>query len=445
MPVLEIATHYAPHFATLSPTRIGGVAMSIMKRGGVYQLRKRVPRRYQTVDVRNEVWISLHTDFPSVAKQKADAVWANQIEAWEAKLAGDTDDAEARFAAAQELARVRGFRYLPAAKVAALPLESILERVEAVDMRQPVNDAAALLGAVEEPPITVTKALELYWDLARDRTQGKSDDQLRRWRNPRKKAVRNFIEVCGDKVLREISSDDMLDLRQWWLEKIEREGLTANSGNKDLIHLGDVLKTVNKLKRLGLVLPLSDLSFKEGEKRTRPSFSTDWIRDKILPPGALTGLNTEARCILLGMVNTGYRPSEGSNLTAATIRLDADVPHISIEADGRQLKSSYGKRVIPLCGVSLEAFKECPKGFPRYRDKPGLSATLNSFLRENGLCETPGHTMYSLRHSFEDRMLAAGVDDRIRRDVFGHRLNRERYGAGASLEHLRDLLQAIAL
>ena len=66
-------------------------------------------------------------------------------------------------------------------------------------------------------------------------------------------------------------------------------------------------------------------------------------------------------------------------------------------------------------------------------------------MRENGLFETPDHVLYSLRHSFEDRMLAAGVDERIRRDIFGHRLDRERYGAGATLEHKRDILQAIAL
>ena len=42
-------------------------------------------------------------------------------------------------------------------------------------------------------------------------------------------------------------------------------------------------------------------------------------------------------------------------------------------------------------------------------------------------------------------MLAAGIDERIRRDLFGHTLNRERYGAGATLEMKRDVLQAIAL
>lgn len=52
--------------------------------------------------------------------------------------------------------------------------------------------------------------------------------------------------------------------------------------------------------------------------------------------------------------------------------------------------------------------------------------------------------MYSLRHSFEDRMIAAGVDDRIQRDLFGHRLDRERYGKGATLEHLQEIVQALA-
>lgn len=42
-------------------------------------------------------------------------------------------------------------------------------------------------------------------------------------------------------------------------------------------------------------------------------------------------------------------------------------------------------------------------------------------------------------------MLAAGVDERIRRDLMGHALNRERYGKGANLEQLYLLVQATAL
>lgn len=119
------------------------------------------------------------------------------------------------------------------------------------------------------------------------------------------------------------------------------------------------------------------------------------------------------------MINTGYRPSEAQCPTAAQIRLDVPVPHISIEPVGRTLKSPYARRVIPLLGVSLKVFKQFPGGFDRYREKASLSATVHKYLRENKLVETDGHALYSLRHSFEDRMLAAGIDDRIRRDLFG--------------------------
>lgn len=121
------------------------------------------------------------------------------------------------------------------------------------------------LRAIREPQITASRALELYWDLAADQLHGKSDDQMRRWKNPRIKAINNFVAVVGDKALADITGDDMLDFRGWWLERIETQDLSPNSANKDLIHLGNVLKTVNRMKRLNLVLPLSDLSFKEAE------------------------------------------------------------------------------------------------------------------------------------------------------------------------------------
>lgn len=423
--------------------------MSVFKRGGTYQLRKRVPRRYQSVETRSSIWISLHTDSATIAKLKADQAWTQLVEMWEARLAGKSDDADARYAAVQELARVRGFRYLEVDAVAKLPVEAIIDRVEAVPDAGEGSDkveASALLGTVRKPEITVEGALELYWTLAKEKTFGKSPDQLRRWRNPRLKAVRNFVSVVGNKEIGAITRDDMLDFRQFWLDRIETGDVTPNSANKDLIHLTDILKTVNTMKRLGIDLPIGELSFREGEKRTRPPFSVSWIKSRLLAPGALDGLNDEARAILLGMVNTGYRPSEGAALTAQTIRLDHAVPHISIEADGRQLKTPHARRIIPLAGVSLEAFQAFPKGFPRYQSNSStLSATVNKFLGENGLLETPEHSFYSLRHSFEDRMLAANIDDRIRRDLFGHRLDRERYGKGASLEQLAELVSGIAL
>ena len=98
--------------------------MSIVRRGSTFHLRKRVPLRYRRVEPRETVWISLHTDSESVAKSKAPVAWEHLVEGWEARLAGDTGDAERRFEAARELAAARGFRYLPAAQIASLPRET---------------------------------------------------------------------------------------------------------------------------------------------------------------------------------------------------------------------------------------------------------------------------------------------------------------------------------
>lgn len=423
--------------------------MAVKRRGKKLSLYKRVPKRYESVESRRFVWLSLHTDSATEAERKAGPAWEQLVAGWEAKLAGDTSDAEQRFQAARELAEVRGFRYMRVDNIAKLPIEKLLARIDAVPTRKgspDLKDAAALLGGAREPEITVTRALELYWGLSREKTIGKSEDQHRKWKNPLKKAVRAFVDVVGDKVISEITGDDMLDFRAWWLDRIENEGLKPSSANKDLIHLGTVLKTVNKMKRLNLVMPLSDLNFKEGEQEQRPPFSDTWIKEKFLVPGVLASLNHEARCILLAMINTGARPSELAALTRAQIRLEVSVPHISIEPVGRQLKSANARRVIPLCGTSLEAMRSSPEGFSRYSDSSAsLSATVNKYLRNNHLIETPRHTLYGLRHSFEDRMLAAGVDERIRRDLMGHALERERYGKGASLEHLRRIIQATAL
>lgn len=403
--------------------------MSVIKRGNQWCLRRRVPVEFQPVESRSEIWISLKTDSRRLACEKAPAVWNEQVAAWKARLSGHDADAVKHFEAVQDLAAAKGVRYLPLDQVVQLPIDTLLDRIETIANRNQTPDP-----------------LEAYWTLAKDKTFGKSEDQKRRWENPRKKAVRNFVSIVGDKPMNEITADDMLEFRSYWQERIETGGLTANRANKDLIHLGEVLKMVNKMKRLGVDLPLDGLAFKEGEKSERPPFSDDWIRTKLLRPEALMTLNPEARAIFLGMINTGYRPSEAACAAPDQFCLDADIPHMIIKPrEGRAIKNRNSKRVIPLVGVSLETMRAFPDGFPTYRDSDAtLSSTVNKYLRANGLMESDKHVMYSLRHSFEDRLLRAGVDERVRRDLMGHSLSRERYGQGGGLAFKAEMLQRIA-
>jgi len=428
--------------------------MAIVLRNKKYHLRREVPVRFASVEERKIIWLSLHTGDQDDAVIKAAVAWRQLIDGWQARLDGNGEDAERRFHAARDMAARHGFSYMPAQQVAGLPLAERMKRVSKIPLRRENPDrveAAALLGGIEEPGITLEKALEVFWEHEAAREIGKSPDQIRRWRNPKIKAIRNLIGQIGNKELSAISRADMLKFRDWWSDKMRSEGLVANSANKDLIHVGHVIKTANERLTLGLDEQLrramDNLSFKDekDESRDRPPFSDKWIREKILAPGALRNLNEEARCILLALVNTGARPSEIAGLLPEHICLDGPVPYISIEPEGRKLKNSQSKRQIPLVGVSLTAFKERPQGFPTYRFKDKISATLNSFMRDNGLMETERHVLYSLRHSFEDRMIKAEFDDRMRRTLFGHKLDREKYGNGASLEHMHQKLIEIAI
>ena len=76
--------------------------MMIKARGkkGTLELRRRVPKKYASVEPRQVIWVSLGTDSPSVAGVRASSRWDQQIAQWEAMLAGESLVPEARLEAA---------------------------------------------------------------------------------------------------------------------------------------------------------------------------------------------------------------------------------------------------------------------------------------------------------------------------------------------------------
>jgi integrase len=151
------------------------------------------------------------------------------------------------------------------------------------------------------------------------------------------------------------------------------------------------------------------------------------------------------RVTLYVVVETGMRPSEVVNLQEDAIRLDAKIPYVKVQPDGRRLKTEDSEREIPLVGVALAAMKPRPQGFPRYRDKSSsLSATVNKFLRVNGLRPTKDHSVYSLRHSFKDRLVAAEAPDSLIDSLMGQKTYKPKYGKGPSLELKLKYLRQIA-
>lgn len=355
--------------------------------------------------------------------------------------------------AAQKLAYKRGYRFLYATDVADLPTAVLLDRIESVvdrTGRLDMKEADAALGLPPKPVVLASKALETFYEVAAEDLKGKNADQIRRYKNPRKAASAAFIEVIGDKPLNEISTEDMFDFCKWWVDRVLEGEVKADTANKNLSNLLSVWRRVLRSKGLSLPFSTDGLMLKSDKEKddVRPPFSSKWIKEYLIAPGKLDGLNTDARLITLGMINTGYRPSEGAGILPAEINLEGNVPHIIIQKnENRTLKTKHSKRRIPLVGVSLDAFRAAKDtGFPRYAtNSASLSVTVNKFLSTNGLLETPDHSMYSLRHALEDRMLTAGIDERVRRDMLGHALNRERYGQGGALPFLLEEMQKVAL
>lgn len=109
------------------------------------------------------------------------------------------------------------------------------------------------------------------------------------------------------------------------------------------------------------------------------------------------------------------------------------------------LKTEDSRREIPLVGAALAAMKTRPNGFPSYRDRSAsFSALVNKYLLNHGMRPTKQHSLYSLRHSFKDRLVAAEAPDSLIDNLMGHRTGKPKYGKGPPLELKLKFLESIA-
>lgn len=413
----------------------------LQQRGGVWYYCRRVPADLAHLDPRRFVRASTKKRDLVEATAIARRINAETEAYWQALSAGHgtgPDGAAERYQRAVGLARTLGVAYRPAAELAAGDVSEIVRRVELLEARQMTASrpaVEAVLGGADKPPVTMSGLFGAYEGHARDRLRGKSADQVRKWRNPRLRAVANFVDVIGDKPLAAVTRDDALDFRAWWLDRVTDEDYEPGSANKDLGHLAKMVAALNDAWRLGLANPFADLRLSGDHHNPRPAYKAQFVREHFLAPGALATLNPEARGISILVACTGVRPSEAVTLTAERIRLSDNIPHLQIRPDGRQLKTRHSARDMPLVGVALELMREFKAGFPRYRESPdSLSATVNKALGAAGLRPTPAHTLYSLRHTFKDRLIAIEAPPRVQDALMGHAVGEIEYGAGPSLE-----------
>jgi integrase len=422
---------------------------NLIYRTKTWYFNRRVPVKYREYDSRKIIRTSLNTDSKTQAVKLASVENLKLEKYWESLLATGRKHSHDYYKQAIKRSEVLGFDYLAADILATGDLRQLIKRllfVDAENLKQPIVEA--VLGGVEMPVIKLDDALNKYLEISRDIILDKDPNQIRKWRNPRKLAIKNLINCIGNKPVNELTRSDMLKFRDWWIDRLEDENLMPNTANKNFIQINTIITTVSKNYRLKLDVDhiFADLLFDESYE-PRPPFTTEFICDVLLNEEKLKGMNEVSQCLLKVFAETGVCFSEQSGILPEDIILNAEIPHIIITPrKKKRLKTKYRKRVIPLVGHALDVFMKHPLGFSHLVINPdSFSASVNKYLSENNMLPTNHHTVYSLRHSVQDRLLRLNAPDRVQAQIMGHKYNRPDYGVGATLEHKAEWLETIQL
>lgn len=426
----------------------------LTQRNGVWHYYRRVPNEYATLDARHHVRLSTKVKVASdrtgiKAGRVAAKLNAAQEAYWRSLANGKVADAKQEYKDAVQLARSLGLDYLAPVEAAQRPINEVLTRIETLLSDRRIDNPAirkAVLGGVDNPKVVLSDLFTEYEATQKTALSKMSPDQVRKWTSAKKRAVEILIGQRGNKALQDLTREDALAYADWWEDRVVKEGISAGSANKNISHIGGMIRAVDKRLQLRLDNVFAGTRIEGGRDGKRSSFNGQHIRERILAPGALDGLNDEARDVMYVVMETGARPSEIANLTKGRIMLDGDVPFIRIEAEGRLLKTEHSERDIPLVGLALDAMKRHRNGFPRYFDKgSNLSATLMKFFKARELLPTTKHSIYSLRHSFKDRLKAIETPEELIDELMGHSTGKPRYGDGYGLPLKHKYLQRIAL
>jgi integrase len=425
----------------------------LTRRNGTWHFVRRVPIEFVKLDkrgvVKHSTRIKIASDRAGRRAARVAEKFNEQLEIfWNGLSGGKPKDQLDNYNATRNRARALGFDYIENERLIQQPAEARLERLETLVAKGMATDPgarAALLGTEKRPAVMVSKVFVEYEAITKNEVKDLSPDQLRIWRNGRLRAIERLVDVVGDKPVTELTQDDGITYCEWWRDRVTEGEVEAKTANKDIGQLSRMLKDLSIRRRLNVPDIFKGLRLKGEVERTRVPYETEFVQKRLFAKGALDGLNEDARLVLYVAADTGLRPSEIVNLQENAIVLGGAIPHVSVLPDGRRLKTADSRRDIPLVGAALAAMKKRPHGFPRYRDKSSnLSATLNKYLWENSLRPTKDHTVYSLRHSFKDRLVAIEAPDSLIDSLMGHKTYKPKYGKGPSLELKVKYLQQIA-
>lgn len=430
------------------PERLG-------RRGGFWIYVRRRPEGVSAeieprINIRISTGVRISDDRAGVkAARKAKQIEIDLEASWAARAGQGARGAALALEDARERARALELPYKPIEDVVRESIDDIHRRLAALevgDRRHDPKTVAAVVGGVALPTIKLSDLVDELAIAKKAMLSKYSEGQRRKWRNGKARAIEVLIRVVGDKPIERISRDDALLYADHWTERVVDGQVLAGTANRNFTHITGAIRPVARRHRLQIDNAFQGLRLEGAKSRPRPPFSSWWIVNRILAPGALDTMGDELRAAVHVIINTGARPSEIINLREPRIILNSNIPHIQLRPDARVLKTDQSDRDIPLVGIALDAMRRFPDGFPRYRDNgDAFSAAVNKFLEEHKLRETEQHVLYSLRHSFKDRLRQAEAPDELTDELMGHDTHKPKYGDGHGLHLKLKFLERIAL
>ncbi len=420
----------------------------LIQRNEIYYYFRRVPEDVAHLDKRKFARYSLKTKDKKTAIRKSTLRDEYMEQYWQNLKEGSKSNPFEDYELATKCAKMHGFPYKNTEEISLEAVNEVVKRMNkastAIDCPETVS---SVLGGIDQPKLFIGGCIDRYWPLCSDRLTNKSEHQIRKWKNPRRAAFERFVLSTGErKTIQNIERSDIIKFRNSLREHIEKKEIVGDTANKLMGYTRDILHTLSieyeidiDFKRL-----FSDLKFKV-KKVSRPPFEAQYVQDCYLKGNNLSRMNFEARMLLYAMCDTGARESELIGLRSEDIFLDGDIPFIWIQPyKDHDLKTPQSERKIPLVGASLFAFNQLPHGFQHYTNPDTASSTVNKFLRENNLKPSSSHSLYSLRHTFKDRLRDAEAPEEIIDELMGHKKKGPKYGRGHLIEKKYKWMQEIA-
>lgn len=319
----------------------------LTRRNGVWHFVRRVPIEFAEFDrrgiVRHSTRIKVADDRTGRRAARIALTLNEELERFWQSIARGHSGAAARYNDVRRQARSLGYDYIPNSDLIALSAEKRLERLEALVVNGLANNAGArqvLLGTAPSDGFPLSRLFDEYETITKHENRDLSPDQLRIWRNSRKRAVAQFVKVVGDKPIIDLSQDDGLNYVEWWRDRVVNDKASVKTANKDIGQLSRMLKEMSIRRRLNLPELFKGLQLRGETDKSRMPYDPSFIQTRFLG-GALGGLNEQARLVLYVMIETGLRPSEIVNLKTSTILLEAPIPYSRTDRRG---KSTCGQR-----------------------------------------------------------------------------------------------------